>query len=78
MPSYDTGPAGLAQAHARLDELDRAVDAARLALARLRACLPPLRVAEAGAGLVEIPDTPYDPAMWQDAEDEGIGGRRRP
>jgi hypothetical protein len=25
--------------------------------------------------MVDVPDTPYDPAMWQDADDEGIGCR---
>ena len=28
-------------------------------------------------GVVEVPDTPYDPAMWRDADDEGIGCRHR-
>ena len=28
-------------------------------------------------GVVEIADTPYDPAMWRDADDEGIGCRHR-
>jgi hypothetical protein len=37
--------------------------------------------AAAGAGvprplqMVDVPDTPYDPAMWRDADDEGIGCR---
>jgi hypothetical protein len=26
---------------------------------------------------VPIPDTPYDPALWQDAEDEGVGSQSR-
>ncbi|MEZ0066174.1 hypothetical protein ABIA32_002183 [Streptacidiphilus sp. MAP12-20] len=82
MSSNMTGPVGLAEAHRRLEELDRAVDATRLALSRLRDCLPPPGLpeqhpAEPGRAVIEIPDTPYDPAMWQDAEDEGIG-RRRP
>jgi len=25
--------------------------------------------------MVDVPDTPYDPAMWRDADDEGIGCR---
>jgi len=25
--------------------------------------------------MVEVPDTPYDPAMWRGADDEGIGCR---
>ncbi|MHA6762707.1 hypothetical protein [Streptacidiphilus sp. PAMC 29251] len=27
--------------------------------------------------MVDVPDTPYDPAMWTDADDEGIGCRHR-
>jgi hypothetical protein len=26
---------------------------------------------------VPIPDTPYDPSLWQDAEDEGVGSQSR-
>jgi len=24
--------------------------------------------------VVVVPDTPYDPALWRDADDEGVGG----
>ncbi|AWT45286.1 MULTISPECIES: hypothetical protein [Streptomyces] len=27
--------------------------------------------------LVSIPDTPYDPSLWQDSDDEGLGARDR-
>ncbi len=27
--------------------------------------------------VVVIPDTPYDPALWQGADDEGVGGYQR-
>ncbi|WP_424185142.1 hypothetical protein ACOBQX_25075 [Actinokineospora sp. G85] len=27
--------------------------------------------------VVHIPDTPYDPALWQGADDEGVGGYQR-
>jgi hypothetical protein len=27
--------------------------------------------------VVKIPDGPYDPALWQGADDEGIGGYHR-
>ena len=27
--------------------------------------------------LVTIPDTPYDPALWTDSDDEGLGARDR-
>ncbi|MBF9067676.1 hypothetical protein I2501_06435 [Streptacidiphilus sp. NEAU-YB345] len=60
-----------------MDELDRAVDATRQALAQLRACLPSPCPSRPTLGPVEVSDTPYDPAMWWDAEDEGIGGHRR-
>jgi hypothetical protein len=33
------------------------------------------RAAVAAPQLVEIPDTPYDPSLWRDAGDEGIGSR---
>jgi hypothetical protein len=29
------------------------------------------------ADVVKIPDSPYDPALWQGADDEGIGGHHR-
>ncbi|HVK20682.1 MAG TPA: hypothetical protein VM677_04925 [Actinokineospora sp.] len=29
------------------------------------------------AEVVVIPDTPYDPALWQGADDEGVGGYQR-
>ncbi|WP_367139053.1 hypothetical protein [Saccharothrix sp. HUAS TT1] len=27
--------------------------------------------------VVVVPDTPYDPALWHGADDEGVGGHRR-
>ncbi|MBQ0926817.1 hypothetical protein [Saccharopolyspora endophytica] len=27
--------------------------------------------------VVIVPDTPYDPSLWQDADDEGLGGQFR-
>ncbi|WP_199433601.1 hypothetical protein [Qaidamihabitans albus] len=29
------------------------------------------------ANVVPVPDTPYDPALWQGADDEGVGGYQR-
>ncbi|RCW42877.1 hypothetical protein DFQ14_108137 [Halopolyspora algeriensis] len=26
--------------------------------------------------VVEVPDTPYDPSLWRDVDDEGVGGRQ--
>ncbi|UNO40123.1 hypothetical protein [Streptomyces sp. MST-110588] len=31
----------------------------------------------AAVEMVTIPDTPYDAALWRDAEDEGLGARDR-
>ncbi|GLZ38637.1 hypothetical protein [Actinokineospora sp. NBRC 105648] len=31
----------------------------------------------ADAEVVVIPDTPYDPALWHGADDEGVGGYQR-
>ncbi|WP_042376545.1 hypothetical protein [Streptacidiphilus melanogenes] len=76
MPSNTIDPTALAEAHRRLTELDRAVDETRLALARLRACLPPCGTPEQRSSPIEVSDEQYDPAMWHGAEDEGIGGHR--
>ena len=27
--------------------------------------------------VVVVPDTPYDPELWRDADDEGVGGYQR-
>ncbi len=35
------------------------------------------RVRVAEGDMIEVPDTPYDPALWQDADDEGVGGQGR-
>ncbi|RLK61529.1 MULTISPECIES: hypothetical protein [Actinokineospora] len=37
---------------------------------------PVPRRAEA-AEVVVVPDTPYDPALWHGADDEGVGGYQR-
>jgi hypothetical protein len=29
-----------------------------------------------GGETVIVPDTPYDPALWRDADDEGVGGQQ--
>jgi hypothetical protein len=29
------------------------------------------------ADRVQVPDTPYDPALWHGADDEGVGGYKR-
>lgn len=30
-----------------------------------------------GDDVVLVSDTPYDPSLWRDADDEGLGGRTR-
>lgn len=45
-------------------------------LAELSAVAPaPRSGSEPTAGeTVVVPDTPYDPALWRDVDDEGVGG----
>lgn len=53
-----------------VDRLD--IDAADLAR------LPvPEQVGRERTDVVQIPDTPYDPALWKGADDEGVGGYQR-
>jgi hypothetical protein len=37
----------------------------------------PGRPAKAARPVVHITETPYDPALWREADDEGISGHRR-
>ncbi|OQO92114.1 hypothetical protein B1813_07575 [Saccharomonospora piscinae] len=37
----------------------------------------PAQGAAAAVDVVKIPDTPYDPALWKGADDEGVGGYQR-
>ena len=55
-----------------LERLD--IDAAELA-----AVVPAPRWEQGvgGGEIVMVPDTPYDPALWEGADDEGIGGQGR-
>lgn len=32
---------------------------------------------ESGGEVVFVPDTPHDPSLWHDADDEGVGGQAR-
>ncbi|MCK7627580.1 hypothetical protein MUU72_31565 [Streptomyces sp. RS10V-4] len=41
------------------------------------AAAPPGRAGTAEDEMVPIPDTPYNSALWTDAEDEGLGARDR-
>lgn len=33
------------------------------------------RVSRDQREVVEVPDTPYDPSLWRDVDDEGVGGQ---
>ncbi|MDT7727805.1 MAG: hypothetical protein QOI21_4381 [Actinomycetota bacterium] len=43
----------------------------------LDAAIPPVPAQAKGVDRVVVPDTPYDPALWQGADDEGVGGYKR-
>ncbi|MEV4646148.1 hypothetical protein [Saccharopolyspora sp. NPDC049357] len=45
--------------------------------AELSAVVPTPRTGEDARDVVIVPDTPYDPSLWQDADDEGLGGQFR-
>ncbi|MER7764960.1 hypothetical protein [Streptomyces sp. NPDC097619] len=54
----------------RLDDLAAKVER----LERAAAAAPPARPpAGAPPGMVTVPETPYDGALWTDADDEGLG-----
>ena len=38
--------------------------------------VPRTSTEQTAAETVIVPDTPYDPALWRDADDEGLGGRQ--
>lgn len=38
---------------------------------------PPLPAQTKSEDRVVVPDTPYDPALWHGADDEGVGGYKR-
>ncbi|MFC1417452.1 hypothetical protein [Streptacidiphilus cavernicola] len=64
------------------DDADLDVRRVRTDLVHLRESLALLSAAAAGPvpgprAMVDVPDTPYDPSMWRDADDEGIGCRHR-
>ncbi|HWE90689.1 MAG TPA: hypothetical protein VG317_14615 [Pseudonocardiaceae bacterium] len=56
-----------------LERLD--IDAADLAGRAGRSTPPKPRQGDSGKPeVVVVPDTPYDPALWHGADDEGVGG----
>ncbi|KAA5837243.1 hypothetical protein ABT337_15285 [Saccharopolyspora hirsuta] len=44
-------------------------------VADLSSALPAQRRSAESEEVVVVPDTPYDPSLWRDADDEGLGGR---
>jgi hypothetical protein len=46
-------------------------------VAELDAATPPVPAQAKAADRVVVPDTPYDPALWHGADDEGVGGYKR-
>ncbi|WP_406692519.1 hypothetical protein REH65_12265 [Saccharopolyspora sp. ID03-671] len=63
--------AALRRIHNDIERLD--IDAAEL-VTELPA---PRRSDETRDDVVIVPDTPYDSSLWQDADDEGLGGHPR-
>ncbi|MFI5763830.1 MULTISPECIES: hypothetical protein [unclassified Streptomyces] len=57
-----------------LNELVRSVEQLERDVARQA---PPASRAPGGGAMVSVPDTPYDSALWTDADDEGLGVRDR-
>ncbi|MDA3626923.1 hypothetical protein [Saccharopolyspora oryzae] len=64
---YGDAPA-VRRLHNDVERLD--IDVAELSTA-----LPAQRRGVESEEVVVVPDTPYDPSLWQDADDEGLGGR---
>ncbi|MER7010813.1 hypothetical protein ABT324_05220 [Saccharopolyspora sp. NPDC000359] len=44
-------------------------------VADLSSAMPAQRRGAESDDVVVVPDTPYDPSLWRDADDEGLGGR---
>lgn len=44
-------------------------------VAELPSALPAQRRGTESEEIVMVPDTPYDPSLWRDADDEGLGGQ---
>ncbi|OIV37351.1 hypothetical protein BIV57_11450 [Mangrovactinospora gilvigrisea] len=61
-----------------LEHVERAVARLRAELDALTRRLPPGVVpsqARPPEDVIHVPDAPYDPALWRDVDDEGIGRR---
>ncbi|WP_330298383.1 hypothetical protein [Streptomyces sp. NBC_00503] len=63
-----------------LNELVRSVERLEQDVARQAPAAPkPPGTGAPGrtAGMVDVPDTPYDSSLWTDSDDEGLGARDR-
>ncbi|MFF5445206.1 hypothetical protein [Streptomyces sp. NPDC012888] len=58
----------------KLNDLTRSVERLEQDVARQA---PVAAKAPDTSGMVDIPDTPYDNALWTDTDDEGLGARDR-
>ncbi|MFF4577397.1 hypothetical protein [Streptomyces sp. NPDC001389] len=58
-----------------LNELVRSVERLEQDVARQSPAAAPRSAAP--AGMVPVPDTPYDQSKWTDTDDEGLGVRDR-
>ncbi|MFJ8208520.1 hypothetical protein [Streptomyces sp. NPDC096033] len=58
-----------------LNELVRSVERLEQDVARQSPAAAPK--ASGPAGMVSVPDTPYDQSKWTDTDDEGLGVRDR-
>ncbi|MBT2403033.1 MULTISPECIES: hypothetical protein [unclassified Streptomyces] len=57
-----------------LNELVRSVEQLEKDVARQAPAAPK---PPGPAGMVTVPDTPYDSSLWTDSDDEGLGARDR-
>ncbi|MBE9376521.1 hypothetical protein IQ251_18885 [Saccharopolyspora sp. HNM0983] len=61
---------------AQVRRISNDIDRLDIDITELSSQLPQQRGAAAPADdVVLVPDTPYDPSLWRDADDEGLGGR---
>lgn len=62
---------------AAVRRLSNDVERLEIDLAELAALPAPRHPGETAGETVLVPDTPYDPSLWRDADDEGVGGQPR-
>lgn len=62
---------------AAVRRLSNDVERLEIDLAELSSLPAPRREQSVPGETVLVPDTPYDPSLWRDADDEGVGGQPR-